>query len=388
MHKKKYTHPLLAAACASLLLISNTQATTITFDDLIVGETSYLYDGNSDGISDVVFSTTDPFGFNSFGPGVDQLHVDEPGLEGTTSLTPDLRIDLLHGGTDSISFGFATISTFPGVVQVFNEDNDLIGSEVFVGEFFDLDTGEVTTDPFGELDEIAERVSTFPENFVDVPFDGTAAYVTLDFDTTSGGEGEGGRYIIDDFTFIDAGLDTLDIFVGGDPQFPVMPDPFDPENPEFAFELEIIADGLGTLFPIFIDPIIAVGYSYAITGSNVETVLIPTALPNGDDQFSIVINNIAYDLFAGVTFDIFAMTGIVGGVDSFDILGIDTSEGLDPADQLAFNTGLTFSNATTVNILQTPITLDTDAQSVPEPSALALLMAGLGGLLFRRKKRT
>jgi hypothetical protein len=485
MYKKKYSLAYISFACASLLLALQVQAGTIEFDDVINGATSYLFDANSDGISDVNFSTTDEQGFNTFGPGTNQLFVSEPGLEGTTGLTPDLRIDLLNGGTESISFGFATTTTFPGVVQIFNAGHEEIGSSVFVGEFFDLgaevinpliglqlldqntgslidifqfinpeigqfinpETGQFinpatgqSTDLFqlsleyqlvnpiteelvniaqfidpvtggiidpatGQLIDLLQLIdpesgqffsgtSGFPENFVDVSFEGVAAYVTLDFDAEGAEGAEGaGRYIIDNFTYTEASDVTLDIFQGSDPEFPILPDAFDPENPEFAFELEIIEDGLGTLFPIFIDPIIAVGYSYAVTGPNVETILIPTALPNGDAEFTAMINGVGYDLFAGVTFDIEAETGIVGGVNYFEILDIDTNEGVDPNDILAFNTGLTFSSAGSVGVIQTPITFDTDPQAVPpqavpEPSTLFLLMAGFGGLLVKRKKRT
>lgn len=382
----------IAAAVAGIFLSSQAHSalmvsSTIDFNDLIAGETSYLYDAEKDGIADVIFSTTDDEGFSTAGPGPDQLFISEPGLEGGTGLTPDLRIDLLRGGADLISFGFATTDVFPGVVQVFDAQNNQIGSQVFVGEFFEIDDGGYGG---GEDEYGGSTFSGFPENFVEVDFDGTAAYVTLDFDSDSDGYGGGGRYIIDDFTFTQAQEDILDLFEGGDPMFPVLPDPFDPENPEFRFELEIIEDGLGTRFPIFIDPIIAVGYEYEISsGQLVETVLIPATLPNGDSEFKIVINGVEYDLFAGITFDIFAQTGIVG-VSSFEILGISTAEALNPADSMAFNTGLTFSSGGTLNITQTPIVFNTDPNNpnpIPEPGTLAALLAGLVGLAYTRRRR-
>ena len=375
---------------------------TITFDDAIDGAVSHLFDANNDGIADVIFSTTDPFGFDTSGPGPNQLYVDEPGLEGTTGLTPDLRVDFLQGAVGSIGFGFATISPITGVVQVFDEAHQQIGSQAFAGQFFDLDTGDVVSPEFidGELvggDIINEvfpggnvATSGFPEGRVDLPFSGEAAYVIIDFNGDSGELGEGdGRYIIDNFTYAAAGTDTLTLFEGADPDFPVLPDPFDPENPEFQFELEILEDGLGTLFPIFVDPIIAVGYEYQVSGSTVTSVLIPQPLPNGDSDFIIVVNGVEYAISAGVTFDILGETGISGGIESFKILDIDTGEALDPADALAFNTGLTFSNAGTVNVTQTPITFDTDANSgsVPEPGTLLLMALGFLGFGSVKKYR-
>jgi len=269
-------------------------------------------------------------------------------------------------------------------------------SLIDIFQFIDPVTGGIIDPTTGQLIDLLQFIdpetgqfagtSGFPENFVDVSFEGVAAYVTLDFDDE--GTEFDGRYIIDNFTYTEASDNTLDIFQGSDPEFPILPDAFDLENPEFAFEFEIIEDGLGTLFPIFIDPIIAVGYSYAVTGPNVESILIPTALPNGDAEFTAMINGVGYDLFAGVTFDIEAETGIVGGVSYFEILDIDTNEGVDPNDNLAFNTGLTFSSAGSVGVIQTPITFDTDPQAVPEPSTLFLLVAGFGGLFVKRKKRS
>jgi len=366
--------------------------TTITFDDAIGGATSHFFDGNHVGTPEVVFSTTDPFGFFTSGPGPDQLFVNEPGLEGTTDLTPDLRVDFLQGAIGSIGFGFATINPLTGVVQVFDQTHAQIASQAFAGDFFDLATGLPTDEPTfdGGLGDVflpsEGSVSLFPEGRVDLPFAGTAAYVMIDFDELNSEFG-GGRYIIDNFTFEAAGSDTIALFEGANPDFPILPDPFDPENPEFLFELEILEDGLGTLFPVFIDPVIAVGYTYTVSGSNVATVLIPNILPNGDGNFIIVIDGIEYAISSGVIFDILSETGIVGGIDTFEIKDISIAELLDPTDPFAFVTGLTFVNAGMVNIAQTPITLDTDAQNVPEPSTLLLFSLGLLGFVSARKYR-
>ncbi len=359
-------------------LAANAAITTITFDEAIDGAVSHFFDGNNDGKYEAIFSTTDPFGFNTVGPGFDQLYINEPGLEGTTGLTPDLRVDFLQGAVGSIGFGFATISPLTGVFQVFDQSHIQIASQAFAGDFFNLDTGEPVVDG-----ESGSNVSGFPEGRMDLPFENTAAYVMIDFNEID--SEFAGRYIIDNFTFETAGTDTITLFDGATPDFPVLPDPFDPDNPEFKFELEILEDGLGTLFPIFIDPIIAVGYTYTVSGSNVATILIPSSLPNGDSDFIIVIDGIEYAISAGVTFDILSETGIVGGVETFEIKDISTAEALDPANALAFNTGLTFVDAGAVSVTQTPIMFDTDAQSVPEPGTLLLFALGLLGFGSVRK---
>jgi hypothetical protein len=79
MYKKKYSFPSVSVVCASLLFTIQVQAGTIEFDDVINGAKSYLFDANSDGIYDVNFSTTDVQGFNTSGPGANQLFISEPG---------------------------------------------------------------------------------------------------------------------------------------------------------------------------------------------------------------------------------------------------------------------------------------------------------------------
>lgn len=170
----------LSLALSTILLLSISSmghATVITFDDLIVGETSYDFDADLDGQIDVTFSTDDVFGFNTVGPGENQQFVDEPALEGTTELAPDLRVDFLAGVEGTLSFGFA-VSSGSDVMNaitfsVFDMMNNLINS--------------VTVDALlGSSD--------FPENIVSLTFDGVGAYATFDFDNSFAS-----RYIIDNF---------------------------------------------------------------------------------------------------------------------------------------------------------------------------------------------
>jgi hypothetical protein len=161
-----------------LFVVGSANAAIITFDDLITGETSYGFDGDGDLIDDVVFSTTDGSGFNVIGPGIEQVYIDEPGLEGTSLLNPDLRVDFLNGAANEISFGFALDSevsapAFFASISIFNSSDFLIGSASETGFF---------------------SPSLFPEGLVSVAFTGVASYATFDFTS------EFGRYIIDDFS--------------------------------------------------------------------------------------------------------------------------------------------------------------------------------------------
>ncbi|MCV2349418.1 PEP-CTERM sorting domain-containing protein [Paucibacter sp. Y2R2-4] len=162
---------------------SLTQASAIvTFDDLIQGQVSYGFDGDADGINDVVFSTSDPAGFNTIGPGVEQSFVHEPGLEGTSLLNPDLRVDFLRGATGNIKFGFALLSTSESPdwfasFKVFDANHVLLGSVSAAGAFSVIGSGQ----------------SSFPEGQISLSFAGVAAYGLFDFAS------QGGRFIMDDF---------------------------------------------------------------------------------------------------------------------------------------------------------------------------------------------
>ena len=169
---------LFAAALAvfSLGAAQTVQAATITFDTVITGATSFTF-------GDVVFSTTDPGGFNTVGPGPNMTYIDEPGLEGTSLLNPDLRVDFLVGATDYITFGFSLNSSielpaFTASFTLYDAFDNPIASDTEVGLFTFPDT--ITP-------------SNFPEGQINIAFAGTAAYGLFDFSS------EFGRYIIDDF---------------------------------------------------------------------------------------------------------------------------------------------------------------------------------------------
>lgn len=175
----------LRTAVVAALIAAGGQghAALITFDDLVTGVTSYGYDGDGDNIADAVFSTTDPAGFNTVGPGPNQNYIREPGLEATSLLNPDLRVDFVFGAFGTLGFGFALNSTvadasFFGSMSVYDEFDNLLGSDTVAGQY--------TPTPAG--------LSSFPEGQVNVAFAGRAAYALLNF------ESQFGRFIIDDFS--------------------------------------------------------------------------------------------------------------------------------------------------------------------------------------------
>lgn len=159
---------------------------------------------------------------------------------------------------------------------------------------------------------------------------------------------------------------------------PLLPDQIGP-NGEFLFTFTPTP-----AVPVFIDPLIAVGYDYKIeSGDNLITsVLLPTLAGDADGYEIYALGDISPSGFlgvvmGGVTFD------FAGGVKGFTVLDIDEAAMLDPTNPTAFVTGLTFANANQVQISQTPVTA-----AVPEPETWALMIAGLAvaGLAKRRRQ--
>ena len=106
---------------------------------------------------------------------------------------------------------------------------------------------------------------------------------------------------------------------------------------------------------IFIDPLVAIGYDYAIgTGNpNFASVTLPTGI--GDNSFDLYLfdgTNWVFKthLTGGDTY-----TFDPGGVDRFRILGIEPSAGLDPQNPTAFITGLTFVSSGEFTGTMTPL---------------------------------
>lgn len=129
---------------------------------------------------------------------------------------------------------------------------------------------------------------------------------------------------------------------------------------------------------VFIDPVIAVGYEYAVNaGPNFQTVLLPTSVGDGLYDLWLLVNNQwvdSGDVVGGQEYNFGA-----GGVNRFQIRGIETSAGLDPNNPSAFVTGLTFvpvTGPTNVDMTMTPLTVNTDNQ-VPLPGTLPLVLLGL-----------
>lgn len=106
---------------------------------------------------------------------------------------------------------------------------------------------------------------------------------------------------------------------------------------------------------IFIDPEVAVGYDYAVGfgNPNFASVLLPEV---GDNLFDLYLFDGSAFVFEAVLEAGEEYFFEPGGVDIFRIQGIETWAGLDPADPIAFVTGLTFVADGVFTGTMTPIT--------------------------------
>jgi hypothetical protein len=153
---------------------------------------------------------------------------------------------------------------------------------------------------------------------------------------------------------------------GSNPAIPVLPSNGLPdENGTFNFEIFINGDGLGTDFtqPIWIDPVVAIGYTYAIAeGSNFSGVVMPDLAiiddPNGYELWLWNGTDFVFhsNILSGDSFDFTTLDP--NGVDRFQIRGVDAALELDPLNPKAFPTGIVFNNFGLVKLSMTPIIED------------------------------
>lgn len=170
--------------------------------------------------------------------------------------------------------------------------------------------------------------------------------------------------------------------LGGDAGPPgVSPnDPLLPESagPTFDFTLEIGATGLGADQPIFLDPVVAVGYDYVVeSGPNFRSVTLPGI---GDGVFDLLIWNGAEYVFEDQLSAWQEYFFDSADVSRFRVLGIEETADLDPDDPLAFPTGVTFLSEGSVSVSMIPI-------AVPEPCSLVLFGVGAASLLILTRRR-
>ena len=166
--------------------------------------------------------------------------------------------------------------------------------------------------------------------------------------------------------------------------FPILP--VNEVHP-FQFEMAVSEDDLlGLDIPLFFDPVIATGYEYEVSheGLAFASVTMPSSVPDADG-FELLIWNgedyVAYGaMMPGESFDFQDI--FPDGVFRFKITGIDFGLSLDPADPLAFPTGLTFVQPGRVSFSMTPL-----VTMVPVPSLWLLTGIGMLGITLNGRRR-
>lgn len=109
--------------------------------------------------------------------------------------------------------------------------------------------------------------------------------------------------------------------------------------------------------PIFIDPVVAVGYDYR-TGRKdprIATVRLPIGI--GDSWYRLKVGGRKFLLAGGELFD-FRANGFPKGVEKFRVDCIEVEAMLDPANPQAFPTELSFMDAGWFTGTQKPLTRD------------------------------
>jgi len=140
----------------------------------------------------------------------------------------------------------------------------------------------------------------------------------------------------------------------------------------YVFANVPVSEGL----PLYVDPLVATGYDYSVTGGPLITSAIFSALTGDADGYDIyTLGDLSTagwlgHVAAGGTFD------FLNPVSGFSLRGIDLASALNPNDPTAFVTGLIFDRSGTATITQTPVTTDTSA--APEPAAWMMMILGFG----------
>ena len=122
----------------------------------------------------------------------------------------------------------------------------------------------------------------------------------------------------------------------------------------YTFSVDVIPN-----VPIFIDPVVAVGYDYRIGKKNPRFATVRLPIGIGDSRYTLKVGGKRFTLAGGDLFD-FREHGFRKGVKSFTVKCIEVEAMLDPANPQAFPTEVSFMEAGRFTGTQKPLTRDSD----------------------------
>lgn len=144
MSRFKFSERCFVVAASLFSSAQSASAQVIDFETLVATQAVFGFDVNNDGSDDVVFSSTDPAGFNTTGPNpVNQFHLSGQVLETSSASSPDIRVDFLGGATGQLQVDFALLTDVndPGqgpLLEVFDQADNQLGSMFQCGELLPL----------------------------------------------------------------------------------------------------------------------------------------------------------------------------------------------------------------------------------------------------------
>lgn len=168
------------------------------------------------------------------------------------------------------------------------------------------------------------------------------------------------------------------VFDGGSPDIPLIPPtPAEPGDPWVFPEFTVFDPE----FTWWLDPDVAVGYTYNVTGGPLFATYQAPTLPF-DNDYELFDSSDSCSTFTSSLGSISGGTPYTFGtpVNCFAIKGIDVANMLDPTNTSAFVAGVTFDSIGTVSVTQTPIT------QFVVPGPLPLLGVG-AAFAYSRKLR-
>ena len=417
---------------------SNDDASGFAFPD--VGNTFTEYDAaRTNTLLQDVFGNSQPFGGATFGGDnnwiQDEAFWDFDSIRATFTIdtddfvkgnvvgaipSDDIRfydfdatIQLLSGGSlnEEISFrGYSTVAADD--VQVGGTDEaPIIGDVIAIS----VDASEAGAPGLATLDFLfgdttgVKQFQSLPDggNALEQAFTPGSIGIVEYSEEIVEGDGPAGIYFIQGAVqgFDLISLDDVAVTGGSTEAAPLVPDApaeGEPASETFGFSVDLatLQEEFEGTPVVWIDPIVAVGYTYTIEDMDgnalpIAGVIAPSLeFVNDPDGYFVefTAGGTAYkEAIAPGQRILFGdlIGGGTGTVEQFVLSGIDPSLMLDPTNPTLFRTGILPGRGVQgeVRLTQTPITEDYPPAPIPLPLPATMLLAGLGGLLLVRRKK-